>query len=589
MSAGRKETVLKGIGVSPGVAAGPAFLMTSDEVRIVERELAKEEIPREIARFEEALIETRRQLHEIQQKVGEALDERHASLFDAHLLVVDDRSLVEETIRMLGARRRNVEVVLKEVADRYAGVLAKLDDEYLRERAADVRDVTRRILHNLAGRTSTQLAGLDAPCIVVAHDLAPSETATLKRDKVIAFATDQGSRTSHTAIMARALEIPAVVGLHDVSTRVSRDDRVLVDGTEGLVVINPSAERLEHYGQLTRRRDEIQARLQRLHDQPAETRDGYRVHLMANIELPHDVDSVLKYGANGVGLFRTEFLFLSREDLPNEMEQARAYDEVARRMAPAPVVIRTLDIGGDKFASALKMPKEINPFMGARAIRFCFSQPEIFLTQLRAILRASVRGNVHIMYPMISLAEEVDQANELLAQAKASLDAEGVPFDRDIDVGAMIEVPSAALTAHLLAQKVKFFSLGTNDLIQYTLAVDRVNENIAHLYEPTNPAVLRLIHQTFEAAHAAGIGAGVCGEMGGDPFLTPLLIGLGADELSMSPNLIPMVKAVVRNLRLSQAEALARAALASASGTEVREQCRNLVREIAPDMVELLG
>lgn len=589
MSAGRKETVLKGIGVSPGVAAGPAFLMTSDEVRIVERELAKEEIPREIARFEEALIETRRQLHEIQQKVGEALDERHASLFDAHLLVVDDRSLVEETIRMLGARRRNVEVVLKEVADRYAGVLAKLDDEYLRERAADVRDVTRRILHNLAGRTSTQLAGLDAPCIVVAHDLAPSETATLKRDKVIAFATDQGSRTSHTAIMARALEIPAVVGLHDVSTRVSRDDRVLVDGTEGLVVINPSAERLEHYGQLTRRRDEIQARLQRLHDQPAETRDGYRVHLMANIELPHDVDSVLKYGANGVGLFRTEFLFLSREDLPNEMEQARAYDEVARRMAPAPVVIRTLDIGGDKFASALKMPKEINPFMGARAIRFCFSQPEIFLTQLRAILRASVRGNVHIMYPMISLAEEVDQANQLLAQAKASLDAEGVPFDRDIDVGAMIEVPSAALTAHLLAQKVKFFSLGTNDLIQYTLAVDRVNENIAHLYEPTNPAVLRLIHQTFEAAHAAGIGAGVCGEMGGDPFLTPLLIGLGADELSMSPNLIPMVKAVVRNLRLSQAEALARAALTSASGTEVREQCRNLVREIAPDMVELLG
>jgi len=582
------EIVLRGIGASPGVVISKVYLVHTDEDYYVEREIQESEIPREIARFEEALIITRRQIHDIQQQVGQAIGQENASIFDAHLLVVDDRSFVEEVIRHLEEERKNVECVLQKVAGHYADALAKVNDDYLRERAADVKDVARRILHNLAGGETASLEHLDHPCIVVANDLAPSDTAIMDRKNVLGFATDLGSRTSHTAIMARALDIPAVVGLHDLSIRVSDGDDILIDGSKGLVIIHPSPERLERYGQIAATQQTIRSDLACLRDKPVETLDGYRVVLSANIEFPDDVDAVIEHGIEGVGLFRSEFLYLAADHLPSEDEQFAAYDIVARRLAPVSVIIRTLDLGGDKFLSHMRAPDELNPFMGWRAIRFCLAKPDIFRTQLRALLRASANGNVKIMYPMISNVSEVIRANELLNNAKEELREEGIPFDENIEVGVMIEIPSAALTAHLIAPHVSFFSLGTNDLVQYTLAVDRVNEHIAHLYEPTHPAILHLIKHTIDVGHEHGIWTGVCGEMAGNALLAPLLVGLGADELSVSPVLAPMVKKSIRGVRLSQIESLATAALTAVSGSEVVERCRNLIRETSPELLEFM-
>ncbi len=583
-----REIILEGIGVSPGVVIGKAFLLTTEEDRFVEREITGDEIPREVARFEEALIETRRQIHEIQQKVSAAIGQDNAGIFDAHLLVVDDRAFVEEVIRGLSAHHRNVEAVLYEVAERYAEALGRIEDDYLRERAADVRDVTRRILRNLSGKSRSDIMEMEEPCIVVANDLAPSETATMDKDKVIGFATDLGSPTSHTAIMARAIGIPAIVGLHDVSVRVSVGDEVLVDGGKGLFIIHPSRERLDRYGKLLENRKHIETELTRLKDEPAETLDGYQVLLSANIERPEDAASVRAHGARGVGLFRSEYLFLSRESLPSEEEQYEVYADLARRLFPDPAIIRTIDLGGDKFLSHMRTAPELNPFMGWRAIRFCLAQPDIFKTQLRAILRASASENVKIMYPMVSSVDEVLQANALLEEAKAELREAGKKFNDDLDVGVMIEVPSAALVADLIAPHVRFFSIGTNDLVQYTLAVDRVNERIAYLYKPTHPAILKLLKNTIDISHQHSIWSGICGEMAGNPLLVPLLVGLGADELSVSPSLAPMVKDVIRKLRYTQAEELAAKALASVSPKEVLDLCRELTQEVAPEIIQLM-
>ncbi|MCX7818470.1 MAG: phosphoenolpyruvate--protein phosphotransferase [Kiritimatiellae bacterium] len=583
------EVELHGVGVSPGVVIGPAFLLTPADVHVVERAISADEVPREIVRLEEALITTRGQLRDIQRRVERALDRHSASIFDAHLLVVDDRAFIEEVIRGVQSRHVNVEAVLHEVAQRYADTLSQMDDEYLRERAADVRDVARRILMNLAGHPLSDLSGLTEPCVIVAPDLSPSDTATMSRERVLALITDLGSPTSHTAIMARAFEIPAVVGLRNASQRISNGDALLVDGQVGRVIVRPSAATRERYSRIARARETVRDRLETLRDLPARTRDGYEVVLSANIELPRDVDAALRHGARGIGLFRSEFLYLSRPTLPDEFEQARAYEEVARRVAPAPVIIRTLDIGGDKFASSIQMPNEVNPYLGWRAIRFCLAQPELFRTQLRGILRASAAGNVKIMYPMISNVEEVIQANALLEQAKQELAADGVEFDRDIEVGIMIEVPSAALVAAQLAARVRFFSIGTNDLIQYTLAVDRVNAQVTYLYEPTHPAILRLLQQTIEAARATGIWTGVCGEMGGQATLAPLLVGLGVDELSMSPAVIPLVKAVIRSVSYSECESLAARALELERGSDVLALCRTLTEQRCPEIVEYLG
>ena len=584
-----KEITLQGIGVSSGVAIGRCFLLTTDEDRSVERDITDSEISREIARFEESLIATRRQIHDIQKQVSDAIGQQNASIFDAHLLVVDDRSFVEEVIRGLRMQKKNVETVLRVVADRYAQALMRVEDDYLRERAADVRDVTRRILRNLSGQSSVSLAQLKDPCILIANDLAPSETATLKRDKILAFGTDLGSATSHTAIMARALQIPAVVGLHDVSVRISTGDTVLMDGNKGVVILNPSPATLERYGKVEQTRRVIRSGLEGLKNEPAETLDGYQVLLSANIERSNDVDAVFESGALGVGLFRTEYLYLTRKDLPSEDEQAEAYTDVARRLHPAPAIIRTLDLGGDKFMSQLKSLPELNPFMGWRAIRFCLAQPDIFKTQLRALLRASVHDNMKIMYPMVSNVDEVLQANAMLQECKDELRSRGVPFNASVDVGVMIEVPSAALTANLIAPHVRFFSLGTNDLVQYTLAVDRVNERVAYLYEPTHPAIIRLIKHTIDTSHEHGLWTGICGEMGGNPIMVPLLMGLGMDEISVSPSQVPLVKDVIRKIRYSEAEQLAASILSSGSGSDVLARCRAVVEKAAPEVLELVG
>jgi phosphoenolpyruvate-protein phosphotransferase (PTS system enzyme I) len=583
-----KEIVLKGIGVSPGVVISRAFLLTSVEDRYVERSISSEDIPREIARFEDALIETRRQIREIQKKVSTAIGQQNAGIFEAHLLVVDDRAFVDEVIRGLSEQKVNVEAILQEVAERYADALAQIEDDYLRERAVDMRDVSRRILRNLSGRSGSDLMDLEEPCVVIAGDLAPSETATLNKEKVVGFATDLGSPTSHTAIMARALGIPAIVGLHDVSVRISAGDEVLIDGNKGVLIIHPSAERLEQYGKVLESRKHIESELARLKDEAAETRDGYLVLLSANIESPDDVEAVKAHGARGVGLFRSEFLYLTRESLPTEDEQYEAYSRVAKQLAPDPVIIRSIDLGGDKFLSHVRTAQEMNPFMGWRAIRFCLAQPEIFKTQLRAILRASESDNVRLMYPMISSVDEVLQANILLEEAKDELRTRNIAFNEKLEVGVMIEIPSAAIVADLLAPHVSFFSIGTNDLVQYTLAVDRVNERIAYLYEPTHPAILKLIKNTIDIGHQHGIWTGICGEMAGNPLMVPLLMGLGADELSVSPAFVPVVKDVIRNLRYAQAEELAAQAMESVSPKEVLDLCRQLTQEIAPEVIELM-
>lgn len=583
------DIILQGIGVSPGVAVGRAFVLRADDdIPFIAREIADEEIPSEISRFEEALIRTRQQIHQIQEEIGRVLGNESASIFDAHLLVVDDRSFVEEVIRGLHTHHRNVEAILRMVSERYADALSKVEDDYLRERAADVRDVARRILRNLAGEHVNSLETLDEPSIVIANDIPPSETAGMDRNRVIAFATDLGSSSSHTAIMARALEIPAVVGLHDISQRVHPEDEILIDGQKGVVIVHPTKEQLERYGQIAREQKTLRQKLNNLKEEPAETRDGSFIELAANIELPDDTDAALKHGARGVGLFRTEFLFVAKNRLPSEDEQASVYTRVAEAIHPHSVIIRTIDIGGDKFISDLKTPQESNPFLGWRAIRFCLTHPDIFRTQLRAVLRASRHKNVKLMYPMISSLDEVLKANEVLEQAKSELREKGEPFNENLEVGIMIEVPSAALTAESIAPHVRFFSIGTNDLVQYTLAVDRVNERVSYLYEPTHPAIVKLIKQTIDAGHKHGIWTGICGEMAGHPVLAPLLIGLGADELSMSPSVLPLVKDVIRKTRIKDARKLAERALDCESADRISFMCHEYIEEIDPEILELI-
>lgn len=584
-----KETrILHGVGVSPGVISGQVHLVKRDSDEICREIISKDRIPGEIERLEDALIRTREQLHHIQDQISQVLDTRNASIFDAHMLVVDDRSFIEEIIQVVRNERRNVEWALEKVSEEYSRVLSRIEDDYLRERASDIKDVTRRILRNLSGKQSAGLSSLKDPRIVIAHDIAPSETAVMSRDVVIGFATDIGSPSSHTAIMARALEIPAVVGLTDVSSQVAQGDQVLIDGQQGVLIVNPTPEQLNRYCDLAERQKRIREGLRNLKDRPAETKDGKSIVLSANIELPKDVASAKKYGANGVGLFRTEFLYLSEHGLPDEEEQTEVYMRAAESLYPAPLIIRTVDIGGDKFISKYDGAPEINPFLGWRGIRFCLAQEDIFLIQLRSILRASINSNIKIMYPMISNTREVVQANRMLEIAKDDLRKKGVGFNADIDIGAMVEVPSAALTADHIAPHVDFLSIGTNDLVQYTMAVDRVNEKVSHLYEPTHPAILRLIRLTCDVKKNRDIWIGVCGEMAGNPLWTPLLLGLGIDELSVNPKSIPEIKDVICNLDMDTARNLAREALECDNAEDVDNLCREIINDIAPDIAKLI-
>lgn len=577
----------EGIGVSPGVAKGLTFLYGKPEENVAKHNISEKEIDAEINRFENALVQTREQIIDIQKQIAQAIGKTDASIFEAHLLVTEDSTLIDGVINILRAEKVNVEFALVQFAQIYIGIFEKREEEYLRERAADIRDVTNRILRNLQGKEHFDLRRLQEPRIVIAYDLAPSDTAVMDKQKVLGFCTDIGSRTSHTAIMARSLNIPAVVGLHNASAQIAPNQVALVDGYEGLLIINPTEQTLFEYGKLEIKRHDIEIQLDKLHDLPASTTDDRRIALHVNIEGPDDIPAVLKSGADGVGLFRTEYIFMNRSDLPSEEEQYKAYFEVAQKLHPRPVIIRTLDLGGDKFVSDFQVSQEMNPFLGWRAIRFCLERTDIFLTQLRAVLRASELGNVKMMYPLISSKQEFCQANEILQIARQELEEQKKGFNPSMEVGAMIEVPSAAITANHIAEEADFFSIGTNDLIQYALAVDRVNEKIAYLYDPAHPAILRLISEIIQAGHNHGIEVGICGEMGGDVTLIPLLIGMGIDEISMNATAIPVVKKMIRSIGRQECENFAREMLKLSSGEQIWEHSRQVVLAKAPELLEL--
>ena len=581
------EKMLRGIPVSQGVSRSRVVVLDRTRIDPAKWGILESDQAGEEDRLQTSLVETRRQILAVQERLREAMGADEAQIFDAHLLVLEDPMLLQETAQFIREDLVTAEFAFHQASEKYADALAKVDDSYLSERAADIRDVTQRVLANLMGQPQcTALADLTEPCIVVAHDLTPSDTATMDPAMVLGFVTEVGSRTSHTAILARSMRIPAVLGLGEAIGELHTGESVLLDGFNGFVVIDPSEQTLFEYGQLVDRQTSIEESLEVIHDDAAETKDGHRIVLSANIERAADVEGVLQCGATGVGLFRTEFLFINRSDLPDEEEQFAAYRKVTESLAPDPVIIRTLDLGGDKLLSHVNVAEEMNPFLGWRAIRLCLQEKDLFRTQLRAILRASVFGNLKIMYPMISGVEELEAANVLLDECREQLRDEGVAFAEDVEIGVMIETPSAAMIADSLARRVKFFSIGTNDLIQYALAVDRLNEKIAHLYEPTHPGILRLIKATVDAGQAHGIWTGICGEMAGDLAAVPLLLGLGVSELSVTPSMVPRVKMLIRSIEMSEARKLAEFALDSDSPKEILSRAEALAKAAVPSFFE---
>lgn len=579
------EQHFKGIAVSGGIAHGRALVLGRAEQQIERQAILPEDVPAELKHLNQALATTRQSLKAIHDRVAIAMGQAEAGIFEAHLMVLDDANLLGEVQKMIREQLTSAAYAFHTVAEKFASALAAVEDDYLRERASDLRDIAGRVTNHLLGVTGEDILGtLTEPCILVAHDLSPSTTAELDPKRVLGFATDQGGRTSHTAIMARKLGIPAVVGFGDITRHLHTGDYVLLDGLAGTLVAGPTDQTLFAYGQMQQRHVALAERLRELRDQPAVTLDGQGITLAANIESPADLPAVIASGAAGVGLFRTEFLFLNRTTLPTEEEQYAAYRQVAEGCAPHDVIIRTLDLGGDKMLSGGEYETEPNPFLGWRAIRISLSRTELLRTQLRAILRASVHGQVKLLYPMICCVEEVRAANAILEQCRAELRQEGQPFAEKFEVGVMIEIPSAALTADHLARHCDFFSLGTNDLTGYTLAVDRLNERVAHLYAPTHPAVIRLIELTVAAARRHGRWVGVCGEMAGEPAMIPLLLGLGITELSATPRAIPQVKFLLRRLKMPEACQLAESIQSLELGVEIAAASQSLAQAVAPDL-----
>ncbi|PHX73631.1 MAG: phosphoenolpyruvate--protein phosphotransferase [Opitutia bacterium] len=569
------EVTVQGIAASQGIAYGQIFVYIQSDVEVPSYQVEPERRLEEVSRFDRALVLTRQQIAKIQGEVEKNLGAQEALIFDAHLMALEDPALIGETIRVFESTGQNIETCFNQVSQRYIQAFAKFEDEYLRERASDIRDVAQRVLQNLLGQAENSLSRLADKRVVVANDVSPSDSASIDRSAAIALVTDSGSKTSHAVIVARSMKMPAVVGVRNLTKRAHNGDWAIVDGYDGVVILNPSETTLFRYGKIQEKKKSFEARLMEANRELAVTLDGVAVSLMANIEKVEEVAQVKAFAAEGVGLYRTEYLFLNSARIPTEQEQFLAYRAVAQAIAPQPVVIRTLDLGGDKPMEGNPdlFPKENNPFMGFRAIRFCLENLEIFKDQLRAILRASACGNVRIMYPMISGSEEMVRANAVLTECMAELKSRDIAFDAKLQVGAMIEIPSAAMTADILAKECGFFSVGTNDLIQYLLAIDRVNERIAHLYEPTHPAVVRTLKHIVDEAHKRGVTVSVCGEMAGDPVFAPLLLGLGVDALSMSPAWLPSVKYMVRAMTMADARALAAEALTLASPKEIYARC----------------
>ena len=560
---------MKGLGVSPGIGIGKAFIIDKRSINIIKDYV--NDVEREIDRLKSAFETAKEQLNELYNKSIDKLGEKEAQIFKSHEMMLEDDTFISEVENRIKDEKINAEFALHETSNVYIEMFQKIEDEYLRERAEDIRDVMNRVIRILMGIFSVDFSDLDENSIIVAKDLTPSDTAQIDRTKVVAMITEVGGKTSHAAIIARIMGIPTVVGLNDITDKIKDGDMVICDGKTGKVLINPNKKQLFYYNNKKNIEDEINNELRNQIGLPSVTKDGFAVSLSANIGTPNDVDMALQNDAEGIGLFRSEFIFMNRERQPTEDEQFEQYKEVLVKMGDKPVIIRTLDIGGDKNVPYIDIPKEMNPFLGYRAIRLCLGNVEVFRTQLRAILRASVYGNVKIMLPMISTMKELKDSKKILQQAKDELTKEGIKFKDDIEIGIMIEIPSAAIISDLLAKEVDFFSIGTNDLIQYTMAVDRMNSKLSHLYSQYHPALLRLIKGIIDNAHNAGIWVGMCGEAAGDPKLIPVFVGMGLDEFSMNSPSILRSRYIVRNLNKKDIELIAKSTLDMENALEVEE------------------
>jgi phosphotransferase system enzyme I (PtsI) len=564
-------TIYRGIPASPGVAIGKTFLLNRETVEVKQKKIDEHEIQKEILRFKKALDETKRELFKTKEKVAKRIDSDYARIFEGQILILEDDLINDAVIERIKQTRNNAEFVYKKVIEQTIQTLSSSTDEYLKERTLDINAVSSRLVYNLLGIKHLTLESIDSPVILVARTLSPADVVHMKKEIILGFATDVGGKTSHVALLAKSMEIPAVVGLKNLFDQIQNDQSIILDGTKGEVVICPDQETLKEFEKRRKYIIRKTAELSELRLLPAETQDKRKIELSANIELPQDTDSALEYGAQGIGLFRTEYLYLAQSDLPTEEEQYHAYQEVAFKVFPKPVILRTFDLGGDKFGQNLGSLYEANPFLGWRAIRACLDLPEIFKIQLRAMLKASTKKNVKIMFPMISEVEELKSAKALLEEVKDELREKKIPFDENIEVGIMVEIPSAALAGDSLAKESNFFSIGTNDLIQYTLAVDRGNERIAHLYQSFHPAVLKLIKETIEAGHRNGIWVGLCGEMAGDPLATVLLVGMGVDELSTSAMAIPEIKKIIRSVTFEEAQRVAQQVLSLSTINDIKK------------------
>jgi len=572
---------MRGIGVSSGIVIGKAYVVDRRTDAVQFCHLDPSQAHSEVKRFTGAVSESKKQLRRITRMLTkEGRGKEHIGIIDAHLMILKDQMLINDTIRLIKQERMNAEWALKTVLKGIRELFDKMDDRYFKERSSDIEHIVDRIIMNLSGEEHASIADIEEPSVVVAHDLSPADTAQMVKGKVVAFLTDIGGKTSHTAIMARSLEIPAVVGLENVTRNVEAGDTIIVDGMTGAVIINPSESVLHVY---ERRRSKYASYDKELHhyrNLPAETLDGRRIRLMGNMEIAEEITSLLDHGAEGIGLYRSEFLYMNRKDLPTEEEHMASYVHVAKQMSPRPVVVRTLDIGGDKFLSPMEVADEINPAMGLRAIRLCLKRPDMFITQLRGILRASAYGKLKVMFPMISGIDELRRAKAIFEETKEELRRENKPFDPDIEVGVMIEVPSAAFIADLLAKEADFFSIGTNDLLQYSLAIDRVNEHVAYLYEPFHPAVLRIIKNVVDCAKQRGISVSVCGEMAGEPEHALMFIGMGLEQLSMNAFSLLRVKRLVRSVRYEDAKDIVTMALTLSTAREVENYVSSKVIEL---------
>lgn len=577
------EIVLKGVPAASGIACGPVFILDKQDFIVPKRAIMDQEVMIEIARFEEALGKTRQEILGVKNKIEQEHGSQNAQIFDAHLMVLEDRMLIEQVKKGISEERFSAEYVFSMVLKKFVLSFAKIKDEYLRERTADINDIGRRVLKHLMDETRLHdLDNLQEDIIVVAHDLSPSDAVSMYNKKIIAFVTDIGGRTSHTAIIAKSLGVPAVVGLKDATLRVANQDFIIVDGRQGIIIIDPDPGTIGLYQKEQNKIIESLGSLDDVKELPAVTLDNRSVAVLANLELAEEIKVVQKFCPQGIGLYRTEFFYMNRIDLPSEEEQFRSYSSVAQAMGSDPVTIRTLDLGGDKFISSVQIPKDMSPFLGWRAIQFCLERPDIFKTQLRAILRASAFGNIRLMYPMIAGLGELRKANAILDEVKLNLREEKIPFNDNIQVGVMIEVPSAVMVADLLAKEADFFSIGTNDLIQYTLAVDRTNEKTAHLYQPFHPAVLRMIKVVIDAGHKEGLQVSLCGEMAGEPSQALLLIGMGIDTLSTSSNSILPIKKLIRSMHFEDAQNLLCKVLDLSTAEEIEEYVMSKTKELAP-------